>query len=146
MNEVVVIPPDVTQAATYVTSAWKQGVESIIETGRRLDEIRDKFKSERGKWSMLIGHNQYKGQGVLPFGKSYVFMLNKIAQSEWVVQHAGLMPSDATTMYHLTRLSDERRAVLLEDGRIHPGVKRNEASAETPARGRQVYGDDQASG
>jgi N6-adenosine-specific RNA methylase IME4 len=43
----------------------------------------------------------------------------------------GALPSDAYTLYQLTRLSDDRFDALLEEGRIHPGMKRNEASAET---------------
>lgn len=45
-NETI-IEPDVAEAVDNVSSAWRQGVESIIETGRRLIEIRERFKDDR---------------------------------------------------------------------------------------------------
>ena len=126
-----IITSDVTEAAEYVGAAWRQGVEAIIETGRRLIEKREQFKDERGKWSMLIGANQHKGQGVLPFSDGHTYLLIKIAESERLSCHVKILPSDARTLYQLTRLSDDRFDALLEDGRINPGMKRNEASAET---------------
>lgn len=65
-NETI-IEPDVAEAVDNVSSAWRQGVESIIETGRRLIEIRERFKDDRGKWSRLIGDNEHKGHSILPF-------------------------------------------------------------------------------
>ena len=38
---------------------------------------------------------------------------------------------NSTTLYYLTRLSDDRFDELLEEGVIRPDMKRNEASAET---------------
>ena len=132
MNETpTVMPQDVTEAAEYVASSWRQGVESIIETGRRLIEVRERFKDEPGKWSMLVGRYQWEGQGLLPFGKTHAQRLMAIGSDPRIVPHAGLLPSDSTTLYQLTRLSDDRFNALLEDGRIHPGMKRQEASAET---------------
>lgn len=124
-----IIEPDVAQAADYVASAWRQGIEAIIETGRRLIETRERFKDDVGKWSRLIGANEHIP--LLPFGKSHAYRLIAIAQDDRIFPHAGILPSDSTTLYHLTRLPDERFQALLEDGRIHPGMKRNEASAET---------------
>jgi N6-adenosine-specific RNA methylase IME4 len=137
-NEVAIITPDVTTAAEYIGAAWRQGVESIIETGKRLIETRDRFKDERGKWSMLIGANQHKGQGVLPFSDGHTYLLIKIAESERLSCHVKILPSDARTLYQLTRLSDDRFDTLLEEGRINPGMKRNEASAETRAESKEA--------
>jgi len=81
---------------------------------------------------MLIGANQCE-RGLLPFGKSHVFRLVGIAESARLFPHVGILPSDTNTLHHLTRLSGERFNELIEDGRIHPGMKRNEASAETRA-------------
>ena len=80
MNEVEIIEPDLAKAADYVTQAWKQGVESIFEAGRRLVEVRARYHNDRGRWSRLIGDNQWKGQGLLPFGPSYAKMLVRIAE------------------------------------------------------------------
>lgn len=123
------ITPDVTEAATYIATAWKQGIEGIIETGNRLIEKREQFKKERGKWSMLIGAHGHTP--ILPFGKSHAYRLIAISESARLFPHVGTLPSDSYTLYQLTRLSDDRFTALLEDGRIHPGMKRNEASAET---------------
>ena len=125
-----IITSDVTEAAKYIGTAWRQGVEAIIETGRRLIEKREQFRDERGKWSMLIGANQHE-KGLLPFGPTHAKRLIAIAKSERLGPHVDLLPSDSYTLHQLTRLSDDRFAALLENGRINPGMKRNEASAET---------------
>jgi N6-adenosine-specific RNA methylase IME4 len=130
-DTVELIPPEVGNAADYIASAWRQGVESIIETGRRLIEIREQFKDDRGKWSQLVGRDQWKGRGLLPFGKTHAQRLIAIAGDERFVPHVGRLPSDSYTLHKLTQLSPERFDELIEAGRIHPGMKRNEASAET---------------
>jgi hypothetical protein len=102
LNELI-IPPDVTQAATYIGTAWKQGVESIIETGRRLIEIRAQFKDERGKWSMLIGNNQHE-RGLLPFGATHSYRLIRVAEGEArLMPHVALMPTDSHSSRHETQ-------------------------------------------
>ena len=55
-----IITSDVTEAAEYVGAACRQGVEAIIETGRRLIEKREQFKDERGKWSMFEVVPEYR--------------------------------------------------------------------------------------
>ena len=40
MTELTIIEPDVAEAAEWIGAAWQAGVESIIETGRRLIETR----------------------------------------------------------------------------------------------------------
>ena len=129
MSNVTIIEPDVSEAAEYIAKAWRQGVEGIIETGRRLIEIRERFIGEPGKWSMLIGAHDY--EPLLPFGKTHAYRLIAIAECPRLFPHVGTLPSDSFTLHKLTQLSDDRFTKLLEDGRIHPGMKRNEASAET---------------
>ncbi len=51
MSEVTTLEPDVVEAAEWIGAAWRAGVESIIETGRRLIETRKRFDNQRGKWS-----------------------------------------------------------------------------------------------
>jgi N6-adenosine-specific RNA methylase IME4 len=126
-----IVTSDVTEAAEYIGAAWRQGVEAIIETGRRLIEVRKRFEDERGKWSQLVGRDQWEGRGLLPFGKTHSHRLIAIAEDKRIVPHVGRLPSDSYTLHKLTQLSDDRFAALLEDGRINPGMKRNEASAET---------------
>jgi N6-adenosine-specific RNA methylase IME4 len=138
---VEIIEPDVVQAADYVATAWRNGIEAILETGRRLIEIRDRFKDEPGKWSRLIGANQWKGQGLLPFGARHAYMLARVAEDERLVRHVSLLPSDSYTLYQLTRLSEDRFHQLIETKAIHPGMKRTDASAET--RLERVQADEQ---
>src|SRR5882672_5982714 len=123
---VEIIEPDVVQAADYVSTAWRKGIEAILETGRRLIEIRERFKDEPGKWSRLIGANQWQGQGLLPFAKTHVYRLIAIAEDERLFPHVGTLPSDTYTLYQLTRLSEDRFDKLIETKAIHPGMKRND--------------------
>jgi N6-adenosine-specific RNA methylase IME4 len=131
-GELDIIEPDVSAAAEYVMESWRGGVVAIIETGRRLIETRHRWHNQPGKWSRLIGRNQWEGQGLLAFKKTHAHRLIEIADSaERLVPHVGLLPSDSFTLYQLTRLTDQRFAALLAAGVINPGMKRNEASAET---------------
>ncbi len=122
-----VISPKVATWADQVMSVYREGVEAIIETGRRL--LAAKADCSHGEWQQLVGRNGH--QGVLPFKKSHAHRLMAVARDSRMVPHVGLLPSDSFTLYELTRLSKNRFAALLEDGRIHPGMKRNEACAET---------------
>lgn len=119
-----IIEPDVLQAADYVSTAWRRGIEAILETGRRLIEIRDRFKDEPGKWSRLIGANDWQGQGLLPFAKSHAYRLIGIAESEWLFPHVGILPSDTYTLYQLTRLSGPVFDDKLAEGAICPELQR----------------------
>ncbi len=126
-----IITPELTKDAEYVSAAWRAGVVSIIETGRRLIEIRARYKDDRGKWSRLIGDNQWSGEGLLPFRPTHTYRLIRIAECARLLPHVAVLPSDSYTLDKLRALSESRFLELLEDGRIHPGMKRNEASAET---------------
>ena len=126
-----IIEPDVIKAAEFIMRSWTQGVEQIIETGRRLIKVRERFKDDRGKWSRLIGDNQHQGSGLLPFGSRHVYRLISIAESDRLLTHVSVMPSDSLTLYQLAQLSDDRFTALLEDGSISPSMKRSDASAET---------------
>ena len=131
MRELDLITPELTKDAEYVASAWRAGVEAIIETGRRLIEIRARYKDDRGKWSMLIGLNQWSGQSLLPFQKTHAQRLIRIAESERLTPHVGLLPSDSYTLEKLCALSESRFLEMIESGAIHPGMKRGDASNET---------------
>lgn len=132
-----IVEADVAKAADHVAASWRQGIESIIETGRRLIEIRDRWKHEPGKWSRLIGDNQWKGQSLLPFQKTHAQMLVRVAGDRWIPRHVGVLPSDSYTLGKLCSLSDERRDEMLFEGLIHPGMKRNDLKAAERARQNQ---------
>lgn len=125
-SDLDIIEPDVFEAAEYVAAAWRQGVEAIIETGRRLIEIRDRWDNQPGKWSRLIGNNQWAGQSLLPFQKSHASRLVAIAESaqERLIPHVGLLPSDSYTLYQLTRLPEAIFEEKLGEGAIRPELQR----------------------
>ena len=108
--------------------ASQSRLEGIFETGRRLIEIHEKYKNDRGKWSQLIGDNQWKGQSLLPFQKSHTKRLVRIAECGRLRPHAGVLPDDSTTLSKLVSLSDERFQELLNDGTINPNMGRNDMS------------------
>ena len=106
--------------------ASQSRLEGIFETGRRLIEIRERYKDDRGQWSRLIGDNQWKGQSLLPFKSSFTKMLVRVSESARLRQHAAVLPSDATTLDKLRNLTDERFQELLDNGTIHPNMGRND--------------------
>ncbi len=122
-----VISPKVAGWADHIMTAWHCGIESVLQVGRQL--IAAKEDCDHGEWQQLVGRP--KCQGILPFKRTFAHMLMKVAACERIVQHAEHLPSDCTTLYHLTRLSDDRYGELIENGTINPSMKRNEASAET---------------
>src|SRR5439155_20404349 len=111
----------------------RRGIEAIISTGKLLAEYKAKWiNDERGKWSRLIGANKkWQGKGLLPFGPTHVKRLIAIASDPRLGPHVDLLPSDSLTLHQLTRLTDERFEKLLSQGRIHPGMRRQEAAALT---------------
>lgn len=79
----------------------------------------------------MIVDNEHKGHSILPFGARHAYRLIAIAHDSHLLTHVSVMPSDSYTLNELTRLSDERFTELLGSGAVHPGMKRNEAAAET---------------
>ncbi|MBB3318949.1 N6-adenosine-specific RNA methylase IME4 [Rhizobium sp. BK181] len=126
----LVIEADVAAAAEYVAEPWRKGVWAIFETGRRLIEIRERFRDEPGKWSRLVGRDKWEGQGLLPFGRSQAHRLMTIAADTRLVPHVGRLPADTMTLYNLTRLPLDRFDALLADGTINADMERNDAKNE----------------
>ena len=125
MTEQDIITPDLIEDAEYVSKAWRMAsqsrLEGIFKTGRRLIEIRNKYKDDDGnwkkehvgKWSRLIGDNQWKGQSLLPFEKSQTQMLVRVAECKRLPRHVGVLPDDGYTLSKLVSLPDERWQELL---------------------------------
>ncbi len=133
MTEQDIISPDLIEDAEYVSDAWRVAsqsrLEGIFETGRRLIEIRDKYKDDRGKWSQLIGANQWEGRSLLPFQKTHVKRLIRIAGCKRLGPHAGLLPDDSTTLSKLVSLTEERFQELIDAGTINPNMGRKDMDA-----------------
>jgi len=118
--------------ADYIAEPWKSGVEAIFETGRRLAEVKEKYIEDKGAWSRLIGDNQWKGRGLLPFKPSWVYRLIAVAGDKRLLYHDTVgLPSDTNTLYQLSRLSDERLEEMFSGGKITPAMKRSDASDAT---------------
>lgn len=138
MTEVVTktLPPDVADAAEYVSAAWRQGVSAIIDTGRRLIEVRRRFDNQPGIWSRIIGANQWDGRSLLPFGRTHAQRLVRIAEAEHLYPHVGILPSDTLTLFEIARLPAERFHELVTNGKLRPDMRRHEIVAEIEAEAR----------
>lgn len=121
MSEVTIISPKVGHWTDRISRAWKEGVEAILETGRLISKAREDCNDE--EWRLVIDE--------LPFTKQHAYRLLAIGTDSRLVTHVLQLPSDTYTLYQLTRLPPQRFSDLCASGRIHPGMKRNEASAET---------------
>ena len=101
--------------------AWTAGVIAILHSAVLVGKARADCTDE--EYTLVI-------EG-LPFGARMAQMLVKISRDLRLTKHVSVLPSDTLTLYHLTRLSDQRFGKLIENGTISPSMKRNEASAET---------------
>jgi hypothetical protein len=127
-NVTELVELDVARAADRIGKAWRAGIESIIRCGQLLLDYRERWiAEERGKWSRLVGANQWQGKGLLPFSKSHAHRLMSIAGDARLVPHAVLLPSDMTTLAMLTRLEDLDEYVASR--KVHPAMRRLDARA-----------------
>jgi len=83
-------------AAGYITDAWQKAVDSIVETGRRLMEAKERVG--HGNWLPTIE--------ILPFSQQTANKLMTIAQHPDIANHAHGrdLPASWTTLYALTPL------------------------------------------
>lgn len=83
-------------AASYVTEAWQKAVDSIVETGRRLEEA--KGRVGHGNWLPMIEQ--------LPFSEATARKLITIAQHPDLSNrsHGNDLPASWTTLYVLSQL------------------------------------------
>lgn len=95
----VIVPPDAwtsEQAAGYVTDAWQKAVSSIVETGRRLIEAKDRVSPDA--WQDTIDR--------LPFSQATVSKLMVIARHPDLsnYSHVNNLPASWGTLYVLSHL------------------------------------------
>jgi hypothetical protein len=84
------------QAASHITEAWQQAVDSIVETGRRLLEAKE-----------CVGHgNWLPTVELLPFNEQTARKLMQIARHPDLSNrsHGSDLPASWTTLYALTPL------------------------------------------
>jgi hypothetical protein len=97
--EGVIMQPDTwtpEKAADYIAEAWQAAVESIVETGRRLIEV--KRQVGHGSWLPTVDR--------LPFTEATARKLMAIAQHPDLSNrsHGNDLPASWTTLYALTPL------------------------------------------
>ncbi len=122
-----VFSPEVVEWADRINAAYKRGIENIIWAGRECCEA--KADCDHGEWLQLVGSQN--SQGLLLFNVRHAQMLMAISRAPQIRDNVTYLPTDARTLYQLTRLSITRFVHLLKNGTISPSMKRNEASAET---------------
>lgn len=105
--------------AAHIQTSWRSGVESIIETGRRLIEA--KRVLPHGEFGKMI-------EGDLPFSRKTSFKLMAIATDKRLTNdsHVSHLPPSWGTLYELTMLSDDDFDERIANGSIHPDMTRSE--------------------
>src|SRR5215831_2523559 len=109
--------------AARITERWRASVESIIETGRLLLEA--KATLPHGEFGAMC-------ESQLPFGARTAQRLIAIAQDNRLSNinsaHASLLPASWSTLYELTKLSDDEFEAAVKDRKIHEGLERKEVA------------------
>jgi len=107
------------EAASYVRESWQAAVESIIETGRRLDEA--KKRVGHGNWLAAVE--------LMPFGESTVKYLMQISVHPVLSNrhYSGDLPASWRTLSVLAQLPADEVESLIGSGRITPDLQQSEA-------------------
>lgn len=107
------------EAAAHVSEAWQNAVESIVETGRRLIEAKQRIG--HGNWLPTVER--------LPFGKSTAAALMKVAQHPDLsnFQHVGSLPASWGTLEVLAQLPEGEIPKRIDAGEITPELERSTA-------------------
>jgi hypothetical protein len=105
--------------AARITACWRVSVEAILEVGRLL--LAAKAALPHGKFGTMI-------EAELPFGPRTAQMLMAIADDPRLAnpKHVSHLPPSWSTLYELTKYSDEQFEAGIRDGKIRPDVERRE--------------------
>lgn len=111
------------EAADHVSEAWQNAVESIVETGRRLIEAKQRVG--HGRWLDTVA--------LLPFGDGTARKLMTIATHPDLADrsHGNDLPASWTTLYVLAQLPAGEVARRIEAGEITPELDRATAQQWT---------------
>lgn len=102
--------------ADRITTSWRESVNGIIETGRRLLEAKEEL--EHGKWSGFVDDK-------LPFDRRTAQRLMEIASGRLAAASPSpLLPPSWTTLYQLTKLDDDGWKRVKPH--LHPTIKGSE--------------------
>lgn len=117
------------ECADRVNQHLEKAAASVIDAGRALIEIKQTVS--RGEWSRLfMGASDAVAQPIrISLGTAERLM--KIAGHPVLSKsaHAPILPSSWMTLYELTKVPDEQLTTALTDGRITPGMQREDAVA-----------------
>jgi hypothetical protein len=113
-----------TEHAERIASAWRDSVQSNIETGRRL--IQAKADLKHGVFMLMVEDD-------LPFEPRTGRMLMAVAGSPRITNrnHGSVLPASWRTLYELTKLSDDVFQARIADGTIHPEMQRKDVASES---------------
>jgi Protein of unknown function (DUF3102) len=123
-------PRTATEFAARITACCRRSVEAIIEAGRLLT------------WAKAaLPHGEFKGmvESQLPFKLRAAEMLMAIHRDPRLVnaQYVAHLPPTTSTLYELTRLSDEAFQARIADGTIRPDMERRDISVTIKRERRQ---------
>jgi hypothetical protein len=112
-------PKTVTEWRNYISEPWQKAVESIVETGQRLIEA--KGTMEHGAWEKIFENNK-------PFSLRTAEYLMAIARNPVLskAQHVAFLPPSWGTLYQLSRIPEENLQKLIDTGKVHPELTRDE--------------------
>ncbi len=130
MNELVATEPIVTilrskktrwEWADYITEAYRRGIESVLETGRRITEA--KADLDHGEFINMVNED-------LPFGPRSAQMFMTISNHPVLsnANHGSHLPVSWRTLYELTRLPTEFVEQQIESGNITPETTRGDVA------------------
>ena len=124
----VILPPDAwtpEHAASYITEAWQGAVESIVETGRRLIEAKERVG--HGNWLPTVE--------LLPFSDTTARRLIQIAEHPDLSNqaHGPDLPASWRTLYVLSQLPAGEIPRRIEAHEITAELQRATAEQMTAA-------------
>jgi hypothetical protein len=106
--------------AARINTAWRNGAEAVIETGRLIVEA--KAELDRDVFNSLLKLR-------LDCGDSVARKLFCIAKNTTICAHGHKLPPCWTTIYELTKVKNDALEAAFADGTIHPGMERKDATA-----------------
>jgi hypothetical protein len=135
LKKAIKIPATRRQWAAQINAAWRKSVAAIFETGRIL--IAAKASLEHGQWETMCAND-------LKFNPRVAQMLMAIEHDRRLAKPKifSLLPPAYTTIYQISKLSDEELEARAADGTIGPdmlgrevvhGARAVMASREHPA-------------
>ena len=109
------------EAAVYVTEAWQVAVSSIIETGRRLIEAKQRVG--HGNWLAAVD--------LMPFGRSAAEYLMQTAKHPTLANpdYSSRLPAAWRTLSILAQLPPAELTDLIECRRVTPELQQSQARA-----------------